>query len=91
MLSTTEDFIGKIAMIPFGIGAVIFYWLITKAQAVPKWLGWYGIVTVPLILIATPLMAFGVNVPFWIMVPYVPFEFFTGVFVIVKAAKIKLV
>ena len=87
LLSSIEDFIGKIAMIPFGIGAVLFYLIITKANVIPKWLGWYGIITVPLILIFTPLMAFGIDIPFWLLVPYVPFEFFTGAFVTVKAVR----
>ncbi len=51
--------------------------------------GWWGVLTAPLILIGVTLMLFGVDVPFAFLVPYVPFEFFAGVFVIIKYARKK--
>ena len=84
ILLTCREFAGEIAMIPFGIGALLFYYLLLKSEILPKWLGLYGLITVPFILIGVPLMTFGVNVPFAFMVPYVPFEFFTGIFILVK-------
>jgi hypothetical protein len=84
ILLTCKEFSGEIAMIPFGIGAILFYYLLLKAEILPKWLGIYGLITVPLILIGVPLMTFGVDVPFAFLVPYVPFEFFTGIFILIK-------
>lgn len=88
MLSFRE-FAGQIAMIPFGIGALLFYYLIMKARIIPKWLGLYGLITVPFVLVCVPLMMFGVDVPFGFLVPYVPFEFFTGIFILIKYRKKK--
>ena len=84
VLMSCKEFAGNIAMIPFGIGAVLFYYLLMKAQVLPKWLALWGICAAPLILVGVPLMAFGVDVPFAVLVPYVPFEFFAGIFVLVK-------
>lgn len=85
ILLVCKEFAGQIAMIPFGIGAILFYFLLLKAQVIPKWLALWGIVTVPLILVGVTLMAFGVEVPFFILVPYVPFEFFTGIYIIIAS------
>jgi len=92
VLLSGKDFAGKMAMIPFGIGAILFYYLLMKAKVFPKWLAIWGLVTVPLILIFVPLQAFGIEAPFALLVPYVPFEFFAGVFIIVKsfARKVEL-
>ncbi len=38
ILHICEEFTAKIAMIPFGIGAVIFYYYVMKAGVFPKWL-----------------------------------------------------
>ena len=84
---TCREFAGQIAMIPFGIGAILFYYLLLKAKVVPKWLALWGIVTVPFILIGCTLMAFGIAVPFFLLIPYVPFEFFTGIYIIIKNRK----
>ncbi len=84
LLLSCREFAGKIAMIPFGIGAVLFYTLLLKAAILPKWLALWGIVTVPLILVCVPLMAFGIDVPFALMVPYVPFEFVAGIVIMIK-------
>ena len=87
ILFASKEFAGKIAMIPFGIGAVLFYYLLMKAKTIPKWLALWGVLTVPLILVGVTLMAFGINVPIFILVPYVPFEFFTGIYIIVISVK----
>ena len=78
-------------MMSFGIGAILFYYLLLKADVFPKWLALWGIFTVPLIMILTPLMAFGVEAPFWLLVPYVPFEFVAGIYILIKYRKKKTI
>ncbi len=82
-----KEFVGQINMIPFGIGAVLFYYLLLKAMVIPKWLALWGIITAPFILIGCTLMAFGIAAPVILLVPYVPFEFFTGIYILVKNQK----
>ncbi len=84
LLLSLKDFAGKMAMIPFGIGAILFYYLLMKAKVLPKWLALWGLISVPLILICVPLLAFGIETPFALLVPYVPFEFFSGIYILIK-------
>lgn len=82
---SSKEFIGQMAMIPFGLGAIIFYYLMMKAEIFPKWLAFWALITLPFILIGIPLLAFGFEVPFFFFAPYVPFEFFAGIYVFVRA------
>jgi hypothetical protein len=84
LLLSCREFSGEIAMIPFGVGAILFYYLLLKAEIFPKWLALWGIFAVPLILVCIPLMAFGIDVPFAFLVPYVPFEFVAGIYILIK-------
>ncbi|MCL2164864.1 MAG: DUF4386 domain-containing protein [Oscillospiraceae bacterium] len=84
ILYSTKDFSGAIAMIPFGLGAILFYYLITKADIIPKWLGYWGMITVSLIFVGWSLEAFGVPIPFVFYVPYVPWEWVSGVYILTK-------
>ncbi len=89
ILYSSKEFAGKIAMLPFGIGAVLFYYLMTQVRIFPKWMGIYGMITVSFITVCLPLMAFNVDVPFAFCVPYVPFEFAAGIYLIIKHWKDK--
>jgi hypothetical protein len=60
-----------------------------KANVIPKWLGLWGLITVPFILIGWSLEAFGVSVPFALYIPYVPWEWVAGIFILVKGILIK--
>jgi hypothetical protein len=83
-LLTGRHFTGEMAMIPFGIGAVIFYSLLMKEGTIPKWLALWGLITAPLIMIGVPLTTFGVAVPTFVLAPYMPFEFFTGAYLLIR-------
>ena len=87
VLLSCRHFAGEIAMIPFGLGAIPFYYLLMKAGTIPKWLALWGLVTAPLVLVGVPLGTFGVTVPFALLVPYVPFEFFTGIYILIRYRK----
>jgi len=89
LLFASRTFIGAIAMIPFGLGAIPFYYLITKAKVIPKWLGLWGMITVSFVLVGWSLEAFNVvSVPFALYVPYVPWEWVAGVYIFVKGLKV---
>ena len=84
-----KHFALNIAMLPFGIGALLFYFLLGKAQVFPKWLTIWGLASAPLILIVIPLSAFGVLLPFALCFPYVPFEFVAGGYMLLRYRKAK--
>ena len=87
VLLSCRHFAGEIAMLPFGIGAIIFYYQLGKANVIPKWLMVWGLVTAPCILMYFTLVFFGIVLPFALCLPYVPFEFFTGIYIIIKYRK----
>ena len=90
LLFAIRDFTGAITMMPFGLGAILFYFLITKAKVIPKWLGIWGVVTVTFILIGWSLEAFKVtSVPFALYIPYVPWEWVAGIYILIKGISIK--
>ena len=93
VLLDTKEYIGNAALIPFGIGAVIFYYLLYVSKGIPAWISLWRVVTVIPVLLVSIFAMFHSNVPtvFQIsMMPYVPFEFFTGAYILVKGLTVKL-
>jgi hypothetical protein len=66
-----------------GVGAMLFYFLLFKTRALPSWIPLWGLITMVPVMIGVTLMAYGVSVPFFVMDPYVPFEFFAGAYILV--------
>lgn len=89
ILLKAKDFSYSLHIIPFGIGAILFYYVLYKSDVLPKWLSLWGLVTVPIILVGVTLMMYGVPVPFVILLPYVPFEFVTGIYIMVRGLKVR--
>lgn len=73
-------------MLPFCLGAILFYYLLYKSRVVPRILSLWGLITVPLVLTGTLSTVFGYQVPFltYLSVLYVPFEFAIGIWILVK-------
>jgi hypothetical protein len=79
------DFAGSaLHTLVFSIGAILFYYLFYKSRAVPRILSLWGLITVPLVLIGTLSTVFGYEVPFYVYLLYVPFEFVIGIWVLAK-------
>jgi hypothetical protein len=85
-----NGFIYSSHIIPFGIAAFIFYYLLFKSNSLPNWLSLWGVITVPIVLIGVILMMYNVPVPFILLVPYVPFEFVVGIFILIKGLKVEV-
>lgn len=84
ILLQLKDFSYNMHIVPFGVGAVLFYFLLFKCKAIPSWLSLWGLITVIPVLIGTLLKTYGVEVPFIVMLPYAPFEFFAGGYILIK-------
>ena len=79
------DFVGfTLHVLVFCLGAILFYYLLDKARVVPRWLSLWGLITVFPCLIGTLSSMLGYRMPFLIYVPYGPFEFVIGVWILVK-------
>lgn len=87
----TQAFLYRIHIIPFGFGAIIFYYLLHRSKIVPTWLSLWGLVAVPFVLVGAILTSSGVHLPPAVLalaVPYVPFEFFAGIFILIRGFRI---
>lgn len=82
------DFVGfTLHMLAFCLGGILFYYLLYRSGIVPRALSLWGLVTIVPLLIATLLGIFDYQVPSIVAVPYVPFEFVIGVWIVIKGVK----
>jgi len=88
LASESIDFTLKLLMLPFCVGAILFYYLFYKSKLVPRALSLWGLVSVSLALAGTLFALSGYEVSFLVYLPYVPFEFAIGVWILVKGMNI---
>jgi len=75
---------GALLMSAFCIGGILFYYLLYKSGIVPRALALWGLITVFPMLVGTVTQIFGYTIPFIFYLPYVPFEFVIGVWILIK-------
>ncbi|MGA2824128.1 MAG: DUF4386 domain-containing protein [Bacteroidales bacterium] len=69
------DFVGStLHMLAFCFGGILFHYLLYRSGIVPRGLSLWGLITVFPCLAGTQLAVFGYQVPFFIYLPYAPFE-----------------
>jgi len=56
---------------------------------VQTWIPIWGLVSMFLVLFGIPLITYGVNIPFAVVFPYVPFEFVIGGYILFKGLREK--
>jgi hypothetical protein len=81
----------NLAMMGFCIGGILFYYLLNKARIVPRVLSLWGLISAIPLLIATVIVILGYKVSFFVYVPYIPFEFVIGIWILIKGIKNPLV
>ena len=85
MMLASRTFNYTAAMLAFSVGAPLLYFLLHRARLVPRWMSMWGLVTaICPCLVATVASLFGYHFPFWFYLPYVPFEFLIGLWIVVK-------
>ena len=81
------DYVGDVLhVLAFCLGAILFYVLLYRSKVVPRWLSLWGLITVIPVLAGTLTAAFEAHLPFIFFLPYFPFEFVIGIWIIVKGA-----
>jgi len=75
---------GTLHMLVFCVGALLYYTLLVQSRLVPRWLALWGLITTVPMLVGTVAQIFGYSIPFVLYVPYVPFELFIGVWILIK-------
>lgn len=79
------DFVGNtLHVLAFCFGAILFYILLYKSKDVPRWLSLWGLITVIPVLAGSLTAIFDVHLPFIFFLPYVPFEFVIGIWILVR-------
>jgi hypothetical protein len=83
----SADFGDWLHMLPFALGATMFYYLFFKSGFIPRVLSLWGLIAASLALIGTPLVLLGYDVPMIIFLPNLPFELTIGVWLMVKGIR----
>ena len=83
------DFVGStLHMLAFCFGGILFYYLLNRSGIVPRVLSLWGLITVFPCLVGTLLAVFGYQVPFFIYLPYAPFELVIAIWILVKGIQV---
>jgi hypothetical protein len=77
----------QLLMLPFCLGAIIFYYLFYRSAIIPRALSLWGLVAVLLALIGTVSALAGHELSFAVYLPYLPFEFVVGVWILVMGRR----
>ncbi len=87
----TMDFMGStLIMVAFCPGGILFYYLLYKSGIVPRVLSLWGLIAVFPCLVATLFDVFGHALPFFVYLPYVPFELVIAVWILIKGIQVSL-
>jgi len=83
-LLSLKDICYTLHMIPCGVGAVLFYALIARNGALPKWLPLWGLIAIIPVWISSILKLLGIELPIYVTLPYAPFEFFAAIYILIR-------
>jgi hypothetical protein len=83
----SADFGDWLHMLPFALGATLFYYLFFKSGFIPRVLSLWGLIAASLAIIGTLFGLLGYDVPIIVFLPNLPFELTIGVWLIVKGIR----
>jgi hypothetical protein len=64
LLMAARDWLGPVgAVLTFGLGALMYYWVFYRSRLVPRWLAGWGLVGATLVTVSGVLVMFGLAVP----------------------------
>lgn len=74
-------------MLPFCVGAALFYMLVYRSGIVPRALALWGLIALLPVLVAILFTLFGYDVPIFVYLPYAPFEFVIGAWILINGIR----
>ena len=83
----SQSFGYNLHMLPFALGATLFYYLFFKSGFLPWVLSYWGLIAAPLALIGILFVLFGYNVPLIVFLPNLPFELTIGLWLMIKGIR----
>ena len=64
LLMAARDWLGPVgAVLTFGLGALMYYWVFYRSRLVPRWLSAWGLVAITLVMVSGLLVMFGLAEP----------------------------
>jgi hypothetical protein len=83
----SADFGDWLHILPFALGAILFYYLFFKSRYIPRALSLFGLIAASLALIGIPFLLLGYDIPMLVFLPNLVFELTIGVWLMVKGIK----
>jgi hypothetical protein len=59
LVMAARDSLGQVAVLTFGLGALMYYWVFYRSRLVPRWLSAWGLVAITLVMVSGLLVMFG--------------------------------
>lgn len=59
LLMATRDSLGEVAVLSFGLGALMYYWVFYRTRLVPRWLSAWGLAAIALLMLSGVLVMLG--------------------------------
>lgn len=82
------EFVGlTLHVLVFSVGAFLFYALLYQSRAIPRVLSLWGLITLIPLFLAIVGIIFGYEGPAILYLPYFPFEFVVGLWILVKGLR----
>ena len=74
-------------MLPYTLGATMFYYLFYKSGLTPRGLILFGLIAAPVAFLGALIELFGYEVPMFVFLPNLPFDLGMGLWLMVKGFK----
>jgi hypothetical protein len=87
LLYESQSFGYDLHMLPFALGATLFYYLFFRSGFLPRVLSIWGLIAAPLSLVGILLYLLGYDIPTIVFLPNLPFEIGVGLWLVVKGIR----